>query len=110
MASASVCVSRGSCSCLLPLGEALQDQQVGMTQAPFKLLPLCWILEHARFCMHPLRAESLFPTALQLSHMQVPLAFKARHSGVVCLVQDLQAEEPDVGLGPLALWGELLQL
>ena len=30
MAAASVCVSRGSSSCLLPLQEALQDQQVGL--------------------------------------------------------------------------------
>ena len=48
---------------LLPLREALQDQQVGLTQAPFKLLLLPWISEHVRFCVRPLRVESLFPTA-----------------------------------------------
>ena len=31
----------GSTSRLLPLREALQDQQVCLTQGPFQLLPLC---------------------------------------------------------------------
>ena len=30
---------------LLPLCEALHDLQVGLTQAPFKLLPLYWDLD-----------------------------------------------------------------
>ena len=84
--------------------EALQDQQVGLTQASLKLLPLHWVSECVRFCRHPLRAESLFPTALQLSHRQIPLAFKARRpGGLVFLVWDPQAGEPDVGLGPHSL-------
>ena len=45
MASASIYVPRGNFGCLLLLQEALQDQQMGMTQAPFKLLPLLWVLE-----------------------------------------------------------------
>ena len=53
--------------CLLPLREVLQDLQVGLTQAPFKLLLLPWIPEHVRFCVGPLRVESLFPAALWLS-------------------------------------------
>ena len=40
MAASSVHVSTMSSSCLLLLWESLQDQQVGLTQAPFKLL-LC---------------------------------------------------------------------
>ena len=36
MANASIYVSRVSSSCFLLLWEALQDQQVGLTQAPFK--------------------------------------------------------------------------
>ena len=65
MAAASVYVPRVSSSCLLALWEAFQDQQVGLIQAPFKLLLLPWVLEHVRFCVHPLRVESLlFPTAL----------------------------------------------
>ena len=67
MAVINVSISRRSTSCLLPFWEALLDQQVRLTQAPFKLLPLLWDSEHVRFCMHPLRAESLFPIALWLS-------------------------------------------
>ena len=37
----SVCIPRGSTSWLLPLQKVLQDQQVGLTRAPFKLMPLC---------------------------------------------------------------------
>ena len=36
---------------LLPLWEILQDQQVGLTQAPFKLLLLPWVPEGVRLCM-----------------------------------------------------------
>ena len=53
-------------SSLLSLWEALQDQQVGLTQAAFKLLLLLWVLEPVRFCVCPLRMESLFPPALCL--------------------------------------------
>ena len=40
MAAASVCCPRVNLGCLLPLQETLQDQQVGLAQAPFKLLLL----------------------------------------------------------------------
>ena len=53
-----------SFSHFLPLQETLQDQQVGLTQAPFRLLLLPWVLENVRFCVCPLRIESVFPTAL----------------------------------------------
>lgn len=86
--------------------EALQDHQVGLTQSPFKLLPLHWDLECVRFCLHLWRVESLFPTALYLSYMSVPLAFKARHSW------GSPPDAPHWGAwcGPwtLALWGEPL--
>ena len=59
--------SGGNPSCLLSLSEALQDKQVGLTQTPVKLLPLCWDLEQVSFCAHPLRAKSWYPTALWLS-------------------------------------------
>ena len=55
---------RLSTNCLLPLCETVQDQQVGLIQTPFKLLLLIWVPEHVRFCVHPLRVECLFPTAL----------------------------------------------
>ena len=41
--SNSVYISRVSANCLLPLLEALQDQQVSLTQAAFKLLLLTWV-------------------------------------------------------------------
>ena len=63
MAATSVYVPRLSSSCLLPLWEAVQVQQVGLTQAPFKLLLLPLVLAPVRFCVHPLRVESLFLTA-----------------------------------------------
>ena len=73
MAATSISTTKGSLSCLLPLWEALQNQQVYLTQDLFKSLPLCLVSDHVRFCMHPLRAMSLFPTSLQLSHMQAPM-------------------------------------
>ena len=84
MAAASVYVPRagggGGPSCLLPLSEAFQDQQEGLTQASFKLLLLPCFPEHVRFCV-PFKSGTLFPTALSFSHIQALLAFKARHSG-----------------------------
>ena len=49
MATTSISVLRRSLSCVLPPWEAFQDQQVGLTQAPFKLLPLYLDLEHRHF-------------------------------------------------------------
>ena len=55
-------------SCLpVSLWETLQDQQVGLTQVPFNLLLLPWVLEQVRFCMCPFRVESLFPTVRWVS-------------------------------------------
>ena len=67
-------------SCLLLLQEALQDQQMGLTQASFKLLPLHWDSEHVRFCVCPLRVESLLPITLWLFQTWTLLVFKAGHS------------------------------
>ena len=67
MAATSFLISRGSPSCLLHLWEALQEQLVGLTLPPFKLLPLYWDLNHVRFSVTLFRVESLFPTALQFS-------------------------------------------
>ena len=50
--------SLASCLC-----KALQDQKVGLIQVPFKLLPLCWDLEHIRFFKCHLTVQSLFPIA-----------------------------------------------
>ena len=46
-------------SCLLPLWAALQDQQVGLPQAPLISLLLHWVSEHERLCPCPLRVGSL---------------------------------------------------
>ena len=72
MFAASIYVPNGNQLCFLSLCEALQDQQMNLTQAPFKLLPLYWNSEHVKLCMSPLRVESLFPIALWLSHYTSP--------------------------------------
>ena len=38
--------------------------------------PFFWVLVHTRFCLWPLRLESLFPPALWKSYNQIPLVFK----------------------------------
>ena len=40
------------------------SEQVGLAPNPSKLLPLCWDLEWEKFCVHPVRAEFLFPVSL----------------------------------------------
>ena len=59
MAATRARVPRVSCSCLLPPWETLQDQDVGLTQVPFKLLLLPWVLEYVEFCVLPLIVESI---------------------------------------------------
>ena len=59
MAAVSIYVPRMSPSCHLPLREAVQNHQVGMTQVPFKLLLLPYISEYVKFCVCPLRVECL---------------------------------------------------
>lgn len=51
MAATSVYVLRVGSICLLLLQEALQDHQVGLTQAPFKLLQLPWSSVHEILCV-----------------------------------------------------------
>ena len=43
--------------------------------------PFPWVLVHTRFCLCPLRAESLFPPVLCKSCNQVLLAFKVKSPG-----------------------------
>lgn len=66
MAAASACEPRGSFICLLPYQEVLEDQQVGVTQAPFRLLLLPWIPEYVGYCICPLRVESVSHSPLVL--------------------------------------------
>ena len=44
-------------------------------------VPFPWVLVHARFCLWPLRVESLFPPFLWKSCNEIPLAFKVRFPG-----------------------------
>ena len=43
--------------------------------------PFPCVLVHARFCLCPLRLESLFPRVLCKSYSQIPLASKVRFHG-----------------------------
>ena len=61
MAAASVCVPWVISSYLLLLWEALQDQQVDLTQALCTLLLLPLVPEYVRFCIHPFRVDLYFP-------------------------------------------------
>lgn len=70
MAAASIYVLRVSPSCLLPLQKSLQDQQVGLIQAPFKLLLLLWVLVYVRLCVCPLRIEYYLHIVFWFSKMQ----------------------------------------
>ena len=67
MAATIVCIPRVSSNCLLPLWGGVPDQQVGLTQAPFKLLHLPEVLECVSFCVSPFKVESPFPTSLWFS-------------------------------------------
>ena len=86
MAVIIVYVPRVSSSRLLPLWETLQDQQVGLTQASFKLLLLPWIPEHVRFCAHP---QPSAPSDSKPAGLQSQIFW-----GPIFLVQDLWAWTP----------------
>ena len=57
MTASSIYVPKRSPSCLLLLWEVLQDQQVGLTQATFKWLPIGWVSKPVRFCVCALKSE-----------------------------------------------------
>ena len=83
---------QGKSSCLLPLWEALQDQQLPLILAAFKLLLQPWVLEHVRFCMPPLRVESkgsIFTSRKSLIH--------AENSS--CSIESQDAENGEKALG-----------
>ena len=110
VAAGRISFPRGSSTCLLPLQGGLQDQQVGVTQAPVKLLPLCWDLERVRFCKCLLRAKSLFPTALLLPQDK-PTCFQSlafwgsfSTSGVPGWGAWCGTQTPRSQGGPLCLW------
>ena len=118
LASTSVhvveCASQNDCrqrlchqgELLLPpasLGD-FPDQQVGLTQAPFKSL-LPWVPELVRFCVHPLSIE-----AISLSPLGLPKVRPAGWPSRACLPDaGPPGQGADVGLRPLTPLGELLQ-
>lgn len=61
-------VSRGWAAIALPSWKSLQDQLVGLTQAPIKVSPLPWVSGWVRFCVPLLRVD----TFLQLSWKKKP--------------------------------------
>ena len=63
-----------------PSQKTLQDQQVGLAQAPMKSLLLLWVLVCVRPWVHPPWVE-FFTPVLWSSCTQAPLAFKAKYSG-----------------------------
>lgn len=65
MAATSVSVCMVSPSWLLHLLETLQDQQVILTQALFKLLHLPWVPECMRFCVCLVDLPKVSPAGLQ---------------------------------------------
>ena len=67
----------------------------------FKLLLLPWVLDCVRFCVHPLRAESLFPQPFCSAGLQSQMCW-----WLLFLVQVPQAGEPVVGLNPSPLGEE----
>lgn len=109
----------GYCQCLCPWGklqlpfaswEAVYDQQVSLTQPPIQLLLLPWIQEHVRLCVHPVRVKSLFPIPLGSPESKSHRPSKPNDLGTQLPRQDPQPGKSDMGLRPLAPWGEPLQL
>ena len=86
-------VPRVSSSCFFPLWRV----QVGLTQALFKVLHLCWVLENVRFCVHPLRVEFCFSQ---------PSKFPESKTCSLSKPNVLEAHLP--GAGPWG-WGKLMQ-
>ena len=109
VAAISIDVPMVSPRCFLPFQEGLQDQQMGLTQAPFKSLPLCCVSEPWRFCMYPLRVESLFPTALSSRVCKPCWPSKPDVLGFPSWCR-IWIGELNVELGPLVFGGEPLQL
>ena len=105
--------------CLCPKGEpqlppllqeTLQDEQVGLVQAPIKLLLLPWVLVCMRFLYVPFKSEvSISPSPVGL----LPLSSAGLQSqlfwGLVFLVPEPQAGEADMGLRILTPIREPLQ-
>ena len=99
MTASTVYVPKVSSNCFLPLWEALQVQHMGLTQTSFKWLLLPWVLEGVKFCGCPLRVTSLFSTSLWVFLKESHIGLQSQMTwGLLFLVQDPWAEEPNVQL------------
>ena len=67
--------------------------------------PLLWVLVHAKFCLCPLRLESLFPPVLWKFYYQILLVLKARFP---VPLSDPQVGKPDMGFRTFTIVHELL--
>ena len=73
--------------------------------------PFLWVFVNTKFCLCPLRLESLFPPILWKSCNQIPLNFKVRfpeNPRFLVPFSDPQAGKPDVGFRTFTTVGELL--
>ena len=99
MAVARVCVPRVSSSYLLPLQEALQNQQVGLIWTPIILLLLPWVPQHVRFLCVPIKGEaSISPNPLELLKLSSTSLQSQMLWGLVFSVQDPVLRSPMWGL------------
>ena len=109
----------GCCQCLRPQGELqlpstspsdVQDQQVGLTQASFELLPLNWVSVHVRFlCMSFKSGVSVFYNLLALPNMNTAVFQSSKFFWLIFSEQDPWDGEHRVGPAFLTLWGVHLQ-
>lgn len=84
--------------------ESLQDQQVGLTQAPFTLLLLPRVSEHVRFCVHPLRVESISHSHMALLKVSSAGLQSQMFWGLYSQPRTPGLGDSEVGLRPLASW------
>ena len=94
-----------------PPHETVQDQQVGLAQAPMRLLLLPLVPVHVRFCTIPLRVKSVSPSPVELlqlspAGLQIQMLWGRGH---LFPMPDPRAGKPDVGLRTLTPVAEPLQ-
>lgn len=107
MAPASIYGPRVSPRCLQPLWEALRDQQVGLTQASFKWMLLCWVQSLWNFVCPPHEWSFYFLSPLGQLKVRPAGLQSQTFWGFIFLLQDHQAGESSVGLRKLTSWGSL---
>ena len=104
MAAACISVLRVSPICLLPPGGSLRSAS-GSIQECFKALPLCWDSELVKFCMCPLRVDSVSYSPLVLLNVSLAGFLSQTFWLLIFLMQDPWPGESDVGFKAFAPWG-----